>query len=113
MCTFLKSTNKSAYIFTDANIDLLNINHDNYAITYLNIISNNGLLLTNFKASRMYNNSSTLIDHILTSDEQSGMTTGSIIDDLSDHLITFCQPKLKNTKKTKRSSREGWLQSIL
>jgi hypothetical protein len=57
----------------------------------------------------MYNNSSTLTDHILTSDEQSGMTTGSIIDDLSDHLITFCQLKFKNLKKKTKENLWSWL----
>jgi hypothetical protein len=72
-------------------------------VHYFDIISNNGLLLVNLKASRMRNNSNTLIDHILTNDKSPSMQTGSIIDDISDHLITFCRPVYKkNRAKTSK-----------
>jgi hypothetical protein len=95
LCTYLNSSNKIVYVFLDSNINLLDIGNNNFAVTYFDIISNNGLLLVNFKASRMRNNSNTLIDHVLTNDKSPLVKSGSIIDDISDHLITFCQPVYK------------------
>jgi hypothetical protein len=103
LCTYLNSSKKTVYIFLDSNINLLDISNNHLAVHYFDIISNNGLLLVNLKASRMRNNSNTLIDHILTNDKSPSMQTGSIIDDISDHLITFCQPVYKkNQTKTSK-----------
>jgi hypothetical protein len=104
LCTYLNSSKKIVYVFLDSNINLLDIGNSNMSLTYFDIISNNGLLLVNFKASRMRNNSNTLIDHILTNDKSPLIQSGSIIDDISDHLITFCQPTYKKThQKVKKS----------
>jgi Reverse transcriptase (RNA-dependent DNA polymerase) len=95
---FLNSSNKDSYVFLDSNINLLNVDNNQTANSYIDIVCNNSFLLTNFKATRMQNNCNSLIDHILSNDKSVKMTSGSIIDDLSDHWVTFLQPNL-NVKK--------------
>jgi hypothetical protein len=91
LCMYLNSTKKNVYIFLDSNINLLDIGNNNTVCNYFDIICNNGFLVTNHKATRMCNNSTTLIDHILTNVKVTKLCSGSIIDDISDHWITFTQ----------------------
>jgi hypothetical protein len=45
---------------------------------------------------------SSLIDHILSKDNSRKICSGSIIDDLSHHFITFLQPDLFQRHKVKQ-----------
>jgi hypothetical protein len=47
----------------------------------------------------MCNNSNTLIDHILTNVKSTKFCSGSIIDDISDHWISFIQPNFSKSNK--------------
>jgi hypothetical protein len=48
----------------------------------------------------MCNDTYSLIDHILCNDNSNKIYSGSIVDDLSDHFMTFIQPDLcPNSKK--------------
>ncbi len=51
------------------------------------------------KATRMQNQSRTLIDHILTSCKETRIHSGTIISDISDHFFTFVRP-IRSTPKT-------------
>jgi hypothetical protein len=102
---FLNSLKKSSYVFLDSNINLLNVGNNNFVASYLDIICNNGFVLTNFKATRMYNNSNSLIDHMLCNDKSTSLNSGSIIDDLSDHFITFLQPNVTRKRSSKNDSK--------
>jgi hypothetical protein len=90
---FLNASNKKSYVFMDSNINLLNISNNDLASSHFDIISNNGFLVANLKATRMYNGSNSLIDHILCNDKSRKLYSGSIVDDLSDHFLTFVQPE--------------------
>jgi exonuclease III len=61
----LKATNKQSYVFLDSNVNLLQLQQQD-AANYLNSIFEKGYLQIVTKASRIQNNSRTLIDHILT-----------------------------------------------
>jgi hypothetical protein len=99
---YLSNSRKKSYVFMDANINLLNIDNNQQVLSHFNTICNNGFLLQNLKATRMYNGANSLIDHILSNDSSTKLCSGSIIDDLSDHFITFVQPELcKKSKKAK------------
>ena len=50
------------------------------------------------KASRMHGSSSSLIDHILTNSKITKLNSGSIIEDISDHWVTFILPCLTKHK---------------
>ena len=95
-----KLSNKKVdvYVFLDSNINLFNLDVNNQATTYMANISNSGFLLTNFRATRIQNDSPSLIDHILTNCKATVMTSGTIVDDLSDHFMTFFQPNLTRLK---------------
>jgi hypothetical protein len=91
---FLNSKNHDSFVFLDANINLLEFHGKELANGYFNTIIEKGFYPTNMKASRMQGGSHTLIDHILTNCRMSEVNSGSIIEDISDHFITFLQPNL-------------------
>ena len=95
LLTDLNSRNLDSYVFLDSNLNLLNLTNNPNASTYLTNITNAGFLLANFRATRMQNGSSSLIDHILTNNKSTHLTSGTIIGDISDHFLTFLQPDLQ------------------
>ena len=94
----LNNLNTDSYIFTDSNINLLNLNSDTVPKNYMNNLTNNGYLITNLKATRMQNGSSSMIDHILCNCKMTKLVSGTIIEDISDHFVTFIQPNLSKHK---------------
>jgi len=93
----------TSYIFLDSNFDLLSLDQ-NGPRNYLNSILSAGYIQCICKATRMQNESRTLLDQILVSCRHNAIKSGTIICDLSDHFPTFVQmpSKLqKNTEKTK------------
>jgi Reverse transcriptase (RNA-dependent DNA polymerase) len=98
----LSCLNCDSYIFLDSNINTLSLPNNGPANNYANTVFNNGFIFTNFKASRIQNNSTTLIDHILTNSKANSFSSGSIVEDISDHWITFLQPNLKKCKSRKK-----------
>jgi exonuclease III len=79
-----------SFVCLDANINLLDLNNMT-SINYYNCLMNCGFIPVNTKATRMQGGTSTFIDHILSNVPQSCKNSGSIIDDLSDHWLTFMQ----------------------
>jgi hypothetical protein len=53
------------------------------------VIINNGFTQCITKATRIVNNSYSLIDHILTNSGQGDVVSGTVISDISDHFVTF------------------------
>jgi hypothetical protein len=93
----IQALNLESYIFIDSNIDLLSLRHPN-AANYLNLIIEKSFLQGTIKATRMQNNSKSLIDHILFNKHCNKFCTGTLISDISDHFFTFIVPpdRLKN-----------------
>jgi hypothetical protein len=99
----INQKNLSSFIFLDSNFDLLSL-HEAGSSAFLNSILSAGYLQCVFKATRMQNNSRTLLDQILASCRRTSFESGTIITDLSDHFPTFIlspPEKQKNSKKTK------------
>ena len=94
----LSNKNVDAYVFLDANINLFNLDNNIHASSYLTNASNSGFILTNFRATRMQNSKASLIDHIFTNNKDLNIISGSIIDDISDHFMTFLSPNLSRLK---------------
>jgi hypothetical protein len=96
----LSNLNLPTYILSDSNINLLNLANHETSENYLHSLHSNGFLLTNFKATRIQNDSHSLIDHIFTNNLVAALETGTIVNDISDHFLNFIQlpfPKpLKN-----------------
>ena len=80
-----------SYVFIDSNIDLLDPRQQN-AANYLNLVIEKSFLQGISKATRMQNNSKSLIDHILFNKNCNVFCTGTIISDVSDHFFTFIVP---------------------
>ena len=68
------------------------------ASKYLQNIYDCGFIPTNFKATRIQNQSCSLIDHILANNTRNIINSGTIIEEISDHFVTFFQTNVKLTK---------------
>ena len=77
-------------IMGDMNIDLLKFEVHRRTDDYLNNLFSHGFLPVISKPTRVTNTSATLIDHIYTNDITSSFRSGIIINDVADHLGTFC-----------------------
>jgi len=99
----IRLSRKESFIFLDANIDLLDLNNGD-TFNYMNMMLNHGFLQCIGKATRMQNQSKSLIDHIMISSNTADIVSGTVLCDISDHFITFvCIPgaeKLKQQHKT-------------
>jgi hypothetical protein len=87
----IQQTKKESYIFIDSNIDLLNLRNLSVS-NYMNLIIEKSFLQGISKATRMQNDSKTLIDHILFNTECESLSSGVIVSDVSDHFFTFIVP---------------------
>ena len=74
----------------DFNINLLHAVTSCYAQDFLLSLQNFSFIPTIDKPTRVYNNSATLIDNILTNKVDVEITSGNIISDISDHYSQFC-----------------------
>ena len=92
----LKATNKMSIIFTDSNINLLNLHMPDVS-NYLNAILAHGYIQGIAKATRIQNDSCSLIDHILSNLNANNLYAGTLISDVSNHFFTFIIPKLSSS----------------
>ncbi len=88
----IQSLNKTSFVFLDANINLLNLQSPE-SITYFNCILEKGYLQIISKATRIQNESKSLIDHILTNSRGLDICSGTLISDVSDHFFMFVLPR--------------------
>jgi hypothetical protein len=94
----LQATNKISYVFLDANINILNLAQPE-TINYLNCIFEGGFLQLISKATRIQNESKTLIDHVLSNSRGLDICSGTVISDVSDHFFTFVLPRTAQKHK--------------
>jgi hypothetical protein len=87
----LSATNRTSYVFLDANINLLNLHLPDVS-NYMNAILDNSFLQIISKATRIHNDSSTLIDHVLSNERSLHFCSGTLVTDISDHFFTFILP---------------------
>jgi hypothetical protein len=83
---------KLCYLVGDLNINLLNTSHVPTQ-NFINTILSHNMIPHITLPTRLMDNSATLIDHILVqydhSDTHDRITTGNLINDISDHLPNF------------------------
>jgi hypothetical protein len=94
----INDTKKRSYVFLDANINILQL-HSLESANYLNCILSKGYLQIITKASRIHNDSKTLIDHVLSNSVGTEICSGTLIGDISDHFFTFVAPCVSPTPK--------------
>jgi hypothetical protein len=110
----LVATSATSYIFLDSNINLLKLANSPQAQNYHETILNNVFLQLIFNATRFSNNDHySLIDHIITNASLNSTLSGTLIEDISDHLINFTTIKncpltqTKSSKPTRNFSEEN------
>jgi hypothetical protein len=89
----LSSYNTDVYVFSDTNINLIDVQQGSRGASLLETALEHGFFQTNKKITRFGDHGPTLIDHVFTNSIGQGVRTGSIIVDISDHLVTFIQPE--------------------
>jgi len=94
----INDTKKRSYVFLDANINILQL-HSLESANYLNCILSKGYLQIITKASRIHNDSKTLIDHVLSNSGGTEICSGTLISDISDHFFTFVAPCVSSAPK--------------
>jgi hypothetical protein len=82
-----------SYVFRDSNLNILNLQSPDSA-NYLNCVSAKGYLQTIGKATRIQNDSKTLIDHVLSNSGNLEICSGTLISYVSDHFFTFILPHI-------------------
>jgi hypothetical protein len=87
----LSELNRPSYIFTDSNINLLQLGNSPICADYLDTLITNGFIQIINKATRIQNGHSSLIDHIITNTNLIKYNAGTLIDDISDHFANFLQ----------------------
>lgn len=90
--------NINSYVFLDSNINLLTINNNNTAALYMETIYSNGFVQKVGKATRIQNNSFSLIDHILCKTNRTNISTCTILTDFSDHFVNVLSIPTCETK---------------
>jgi hypothetical protein len=94
----INATKKKSYVFLDANINILHL-HSPESANYLNCILSKGYLQVICKASRIQNDSKTLIDHVLSNSVGTELCSGTLLSDISDHFFTFVVPCVSSIPK--------------
>ena len=92
----------------DFNINLLHAETSRYAYDFLISLQSFSFIPTIDKPTRVYSNSATLIDNILTNKVDVKITSGNIISDISDHYSQFCifHTSLENSKSRGKRFRD-------
>ena len=84
-----KKDNKTYLINGDFNIDILNPHGNNKTNNYIDIMFTNNLFPVITKPSRITTDTATLIDNIYTNALEKQITSGLLINDITDHLPVF------------------------
>jgi hypothetical protein len=90
----IQNVKLESYLFIDSNVDLLHL-RTQFAENYMNLILEKSFLQGVSKASRIQNNSKSLIDHILFNTNSLSLVSGTLISDISDHFFTFIVPPVR------------------
>ena len=97
----LSNSKREVFILTDSNIDLLSINSNSLSSNYLEKLLSYGFFNTILKATHFSKENFTLIDHILSNSDNTCIKSGVLVNDLSDHLLPFCQLNVKKNLEAK------------
>ena len=86
---YVSKENKILYFLGDFNIDLLTVSSSPQVNNFLDIFMTNSSYPLIHYPTRVSPNSATLIDNIFTNN-LTQLSSGVILDDISDHLPVFC-----------------------
>ena len=88
----------NVFIYGDLNLDILKLTENKFIANYIDTIFSFGFLQRVLNPTRIFNNSATLIDHILTNSTCNMYESHIICSDISDHFpvlhqLDFNKPK--------------------
>ena len=91
---------QEVYILGDFNINLLHKKtlRKNYPKYYTEFCSLHGLKQLITSPTRVTQNTSTLLDHVLTNSSDRTSQSGTLEIGISDHMLTYCTRKITHTK---------------
>ena len=88
------------YLIGDINLNISESDCSSSSINYLSMLESNGVFQLITKPTRVTKNSASLIDHIFTSALSNPIFPGIILNDISDHFITYCVTSLKSNPES-------------
>ena len=99
----VSNPNKSMFLCGDFNLDLLTYNNNLPTKRFIDMMFSLGMFPLISKPSRITDVSATLIDNIFTNELTYTITSGLLINDISDHLPVFakCKYSCKNRQFNK------------
>jgi hypothetical protein len=99
----LNAENKHIYVMGDFNIDLLKVDSHRPTHEYLELIYSYHLVPTIYKPTRITESTATIIDNILTNNENIVSST-IVVTDTSDHMPTVLSTNLNITKQSSNTN---------
>ena len=84
------------YLMGDINLNIRESDYSSSSINYLSLLESNGVFQLITEPNRVTKNSACLIDHIFTNTLSNPIFPGIILNDISDHFITYCATSLKS-----------------
>ena len=88
------------YLMGDINLNISKSVCSSSSINYLSMLESNDVFQLITKPTRVTKNSASLIDHISTSTLSNPIFPGIILNDISDHFITYCAISLKSNPES-------------
>ena len=88
------------YLMGDINLNISESDCSSSSINYLSMLESNGVFQLKAKPTRVTKNSASLIDHIFTSALSNPIFPGIILNNISDHFITYCATSLKSNPES-------------
>ncbi len=96
-------------IFMDSNIDLSKLHTNQQSNNLADIILSNGFIQILTKSTRIQGPSHSLIDQIITNDISTLPNSGILLNDISDHFVTFTELTTKyKTEKPKPEKKRAF-----
>jgi hypothetical protein len=99
----LYAQDSDSFVFLQANINLLKLNNSNPTSDNITTLHNNGYLQLISKATRIIDDSYSLIDHILCKSFKQTYKSGTLLLDISDHFLTFLSLPFNMNDKPKHN----------
>ena len=85
-----RATGESICFLGDVSINILRAQTCNYGQQFLDCLQSYALILTIDKPTRVYNNSTTLMDNIFINKFCEYFASGNIVSDITDHFSQSC-----------------------
>lgn len=101
----LSASNKSVFVTSDFNINLLGVQKRSYAHNFLLSLQSFSFFPTIDKPTHVHNNSATLIGNILLNRFDYNINSGNVVSEVGDHDSQFCILHSVNEQMSNRKTK--------